>query len=133
MKAISVDGLNIQQQIECMLEAGLICYRLGMKRKYALFLFLAAILSIENENFSFAQTLLNYTCGACNDLSNSSDLLSQSANNQEDMNSDEYFESNKSKMFNLSKFIGWKKLKFTLFLSCVLIADQQDDTLAATQ
>jgi hypothetical protein len=58
LKAASVVGLNAQQQIECILEGAMICYRLGMRRKYALFLYVAARMSAENENFAVAHALV---------------------------------------------------------------------------
>ena len=58
LRAASVPGLNSQQQIECTIEGGLICKNLGMHRKYALHLYIAALLSAENENMVMAHALL---------------------------------------------------------------------------
>ena len=58
MRAASVPGLNTQQQIECVLEGGLICRRMGLKRKYALLLYVAALMSAENENAQLAYALV---------------------------------------------------------------------------
>lgn len=58
MKAASVPGLNSQQQIECTLEGALICYRLGLKRKYALFLYIAALMTAESGNYEMADSLV---------------------------------------------------------------------------
>jgi hypothetical protein len=58
MKASSVPGLNSQQQIECTLEGALICYRLGLMRKYALFLYIAALMTAESGNYEMADSLV---------------------------------------------------------------------------
>lgn len=58
LRAVAVPGLNAQQQIEVTLECGLRCHRLGMWRKYALFLYIAALLSADNENFAVANALV---------------------------------------------------------------------------
>ena len=65
LRAASVPGLNTQQQIECTLEGGLICHRLGMWRKYALFLFIAALMSADNNNYGVAQALVCYIIFVC--------------------------------------------------------------------
>jgi hypothetical protein len=58
LRAVTVPGLNTQQQIEVTLEAGLRCHRLGLSRKYALFLYIAALMSADNENFGVANALV---------------------------------------------------------------------------
>lgn len=45
MKAIAVQGLSSQQQIDCALEGALICHRLGLRRKYALLLYIASLMT----------------------------------------------------------------------------------------
>jgi len=62
MKASSVPGLNAQQHIECTLEGGLICHRMGMQRKYALFLYVAALMCADSENYDVAHALVTYIC-----------------------------------------------------------------------
>lgn len=58
MRAVTVPGLNSQQQLEVVLEGGIRCHRLGLWRKYALFMYIAAIMSAENENFGVAHALV---------------------------------------------------------------------------
>lgn len=58
LRAVTVPGLNTQQQIEVTLEGGLRCHRLGLSRKYALFLYIAALMSADNENFGVANALV---------------------------------------------------------------------------
>jgi hypothetical protein len=65
MKAVSVPGFNAQQQIECALEGGLICHRLGLWRKYAFFLFIAALMSADNDNYGVAQALVSEFIFCC--------------------------------------------------------------------
>jgi len=60
MRAMSVPGLNGQQQLDCVLEAAVSCSRLGLRRKHALFLFIAALMSVEAENLPIALALLQY-------------------------------------------------------------------------
>ena len=43
-------GLGMQQQIECTLEAGLLCKKMGMWRKEALFMYLASLLCADLGN-----------------------------------------------------------------------------------
>lgn len=62
MRAAAVPGLNTQQQIECTLEGALICYRMGLVRKYALFLYIAALMTAESGNYEMADALLLQTC-----------------------------------------------------------------------
>jgi hypothetical protein len=62
MRAASVPGLNSQQQIECVLEGGLICRRMGLNRKYALLLFVAAVMSADCENAQLAYALMRKAC-----------------------------------------------------------------------
>lgn len=50
LRALSVPGLGMQQQIECTLEAGLLCKRMGLWRKQALFMYLASLLSADLGN-----------------------------------------------------------------------------------
>jgi hypothetical protein len=59
LRAVSVPGLNAQQQIECALECGLVFHRMGMWRKYALFLYIAALMSVENDQFGVAHALVS--------------------------------------------------------------------------
>lgn len=59
MRAASVPGLNQRQQIECTLEGALICYRLGLTRKYTLFLYIAALMSAEDANYQMADSLVS--------------------------------------------------------------------------
>lgn len=59
MRAVTVPGLNAQQQIEVTLEGGLRCHRLGLWRKYALFLYIAALMCADNENFGVANALVS--------------------------------------------------------------------------
>ena len=59
MRAVSVQGLNAQQQIECVLEGAFICKKLGnMSRKYALLLYLASLMSAEDDNPQLALELI---------------------------------------------------------------------------
>lgn len=61
MRAVSVQGLNAQQQIECVLEGAFICKKLGnMSRKYALLLYLAALMSAEDDNPLLALELITH-------------------------------------------------------------------------
>jgi hypothetical protein len=58
--AISVSGLSPQQQIECMIEGGLIFQRVGLTRKHGFHLYAAALHCIESENFSLGQALVPF-------------------------------------------------------------------------
>jgi hypothetical protein len=58
MRAASVPGLNSQQQIECVIEGGMICRRMGLNRKYALLLFVATVMSADCENVPLAYALV---------------------------------------------------------------------------
>ena len=64
-RAVTVPGLNAQQQVEVTLEGGLRCHRLGLWRKYALFLFIAALMSADNENYGVAHALVSARCQRC--------------------------------------------------------------------
>ncbi len=59
IRAASVPGLNSQQQIECILEGALVCYRLNLRRKYSLFLYIAALMTAENGNNEMADALVS--------------------------------------------------------------------------
>lgn len=61
MKAASVPGLNGIQQVECTLEGAIICNQLELKRKYSLFLYIAALMSAENNQLAMANNLVSYT------------------------------------------------------------------------
>ena len=61
MRAVAVPGLNSQQSIECILEGALIFHRIGLKKKYGFFLYIAALLSAENDNYSVAHALVCYS------------------------------------------------------------------------
>ena len=60
MRGCSIPGLNVMQQIECTLEAGMICNRIGLKRKYSLFVYIAALMSAECNHASMALKLVSY-------------------------------------------------------------------------
>lgn len=60
MQAIAIPGLSPMQQIECILEGSLICKRLGLHRKHALFVYLAALISTENNHTSLAYNLVMF-------------------------------------------------------------------------
>jgi hypothetical protein len=57
---LTVAGLNPQQQIECIIEVSLIFHRVGLQKKFAFFLFVAALLSAESNNFGFAHSLVRF-------------------------------------------------------------------------
>ncbi len=59
MRASSLPGLSVQQQIDCTLEGALLCHRLGLKRKYAFLLYVVALLSAESENTAVAHYLVH--------------------------------------------------------------------------
>ncbi|KAJ1415677.1 hypothetical protein B484DRAFT_158849, partial [Ochromonadaceae sp. CCMP2298] len=65
LQALSVPGLPPQQQVEATVEGALLCRRLGLQRKAALLLYLAALLSAESDNYSVAQALMRHVCAAC--------------------------------------------------------------------
>jgi hypothetical protein len=50
LRAIAVPGLNRQQQMECTLEAAFVCHRLKLQRKYAFFLYMAAMYAVDSDN-----------------------------------------------------------------------------------
>ena len=58
MKAASIPGLNGMQQVECILEGGLICKQLGLWKKHALFLYISALMSAENNQLPMANDLV---------------------------------------------------------------------------
>ena len=62
LHAASIQGLNAQQEIECTIEGGLIFHRLGLNRKYGLFLYVAALMSAENDQMHVAHSLLQHAC-----------------------------------------------------------------------
>ena len=62
LRAAAVPGLNPQQQTECTLEGALICRRLGMKRKYAFLLYVAALMTAESDNMVAAHSLVSRAC-----------------------------------------------------------------------
>lgn len=51
-------GLNRQKQMECTLEAAFVCARLNLKRKYAFFLFLAALFAADSENSTVTHLMM---------------------------------------------------------------------------
>ena len=73
LHAVSTQGLNAQQEIECTLEGGLIFNRLGLRRKYGLFLYVAALMSAENDQMHVAHSLLQHACAQYN--ADSHDLI----------------------------------------------------------
>jgi len=54
--------LYTQHYTQVTLEGGLRCHRMGMWRKYALFLYIAALLSADNENYGVAHALVSICC-----------------------------------------------------------------------
>jgi hypothetical protein len=58
LRAVSVPGLNRQQQMECTLEAAFVCSRLGLQRKHAFFLFLAALFAADSENATVTHLMM---------------------------------------------------------------------------
>ncbi len=66
LHAASIQGLNAQQEIECTIEGGLIFHRLGLNRKYGLFLYVAALMSAENDQMHVAHSLLQHACAQYN-------------------------------------------------------------------
>lgn len=62
LRACSVPGLNVQQQIEVTVEGAFLFRRLGLKRKYALLLYLAGLMSAESDNHIIAHSLLRNAC-----------------------------------------------------------------------
>jgi hypothetical protein len=50
LRAAAVPGLSVAQQIECTLEGAFACLRVGLQRKYAFLLYVAALLSADSEN-----------------------------------------------------------------------------------
>jgi hypothetical protein len=58
MRAAAIPGLNGMQQVECVLEGGLICKQLGLGRKNALFLYISALMSAENNQLPMANDLV---------------------------------------------------------------------------
>jgi hypothetical protein len=65
MRAASLPGLSVQQQIDVTLEGALVCNRLGLKRKYAFLLYVVALLSAESENTAVAHYLVHDVLPVC--------------------------------------------------------------------
>lgn len=83
VRAMSVPGLSGPQQLECVLEAAVVCSRLGLRRKHTLFLFIAALRSVEAENLSIAMALLQYAClSSTADAVTPAQLMSKSAGSE---------------------------------------------------
>lgn len=61
LRAAAVPGLNVAQQIECTLEGALACLRVGLKRKYAFLVYVAALLSTDSENSFVPHSLVSIT------------------------------------------------------------------------
>ncbi len=45
--------------LQCILEGALIFHRIGLRRKYGFFLYIAALMSAENDNYSVAHALVS--------------------------------------------------------------------------
>jgi hypothetical protein len=59
LRAAAVPGLSVAQQIECTLEGALACLRVGLNRKYAFLLYVAALLSADSENSYVPHSLVS--------------------------------------------------------------------------
>lgn len=59
LRAAAVPGLSVAQQIECTLEGALACLRVGLQRKYAFLLYVAALLSADSENSYVPHSLVS--------------------------------------------------------------------------
>ncbi len=64
MRAVAVPGLSTVQSIECILEGAQLFSRVELRRKYGFFVYIAALLCAENENYVTAHTLVS-DCNAC--------------------------------------------------------------------
>ena len=127
LRALAVPGLNVQQQIECTLEGAFACYRLGMPRKYAFLLYVAASLSANAENTSVAQSLIEKACqqyGAVL-MSSSSRINSE---NGSDINLQDV---NRSFTIVEAPNSSWSSMRRVLFAQCAHIATQNCDEIAA--
>lgn len=58
LRSVTAASINKQQQVDCLLEAALVCHRLKMRRKYAFFLFLASLHASDAENPFVVQGLV---------------------------------------------------------------------------
>ena len=128
--AIAVPGLNKQQQTEITIEGALIFHRLGMKRKFALLLYIAALLCAENDNFSVAQSLMQYAFEQYQQMPGNENKEASS------FCTDAIFDY---KMFAFSteedhtRIINnkWVVLSATLFVNGALIAKEAGDNVTA--
>jgi hypothetical protein len=71
LRAAAVPGLSVAQQIECTLEGAFACLRVGLQRKYAFLLYVAALLSADSENSYVPHSLV---C-SCSQISTAPSLL----------------------------------------------------------
>ena len=126
LRAVSVPGLNAQQQIECMIEGAFICKRMGLKRKYALLLYLSSLMSAENNNMKMAHALLQTTCenyGISMQIEVDGDGTMQEFNEAN---------ANESEM-NVDKSASWISMRKQLFEQCASVAKESGDYKAATR
>jgi hypothetical protein len=118
MKAISIQGLNDQQQLETALEGAIICYRLGLKRKYCLFLYIAALMTAEIGNYEKADVLLIETKLRLEaDQKGLSSI--KSSNLVSVANQDEEF------------FFAWNTVKSLVYTNGIIVSQEANDTLAS--
>lgn len=116
LRAVAVPGLNVQQQIECTLEGAFACYRMGMKRKYAFLLYVAATLSSNAENTEVAYALVKKAC--------------QQYGVTESSDTEQKTESN---MVVNSPNCSWSAMRRVLFAHCAHFATENGDKIAAAQ
>eukprot|EP01038_Epipyxis_sp_PR26KG_P004766 gene4766-6686_t len=142
LKASAVPGLNSQQHIECTLEGGLICHRLGMKRKYALFLYVAALMCADSGNYAVAHTLIHYASyqyGISTDAINVTPLNMTTTNDgYGDMRrlrgtSNSMVKQILPELCVYDTNASWTAIRASLFTSGVLMAQEQGDFVSSTR
>jgi hypothetical protein len=116
MKAISIQGLNDQQQLETALEGAIICYRLGLKRKYCLFLYIAALMTAEIGNYEKADLLLMETKLRLEGDQKSLSLI-KSNNLVSTVSEEEEF------------FFAWNTVKSLVYTNGIIVSQEAGDTL----
>lgn len=139
VRAMSVPGLNGPQQLECVLEAAVVCSRLGLRRKHILFLFIAALRTVEAENLSIAMALLQFACLSSDitmDCVTPAKLVSSGAGSELGFvkwSSEPPVTASAHVANPVATASSWTSIRLALLSSVCTIASEQGDALSTAQ
>lgn len=143
LRAVSVPGLNRQQQMECTLEAAFICSRMRLHRKYAFFLFLAALFANDSENavvthFMMKCALQKYGINFKEDevqaiLHSSVDVSDNAGAHASFAHSAEQQLHAKEDGHTVGRGLSWASMRRVLYAQCAHFAREAGDSTSAAR